>query len=62
MALRVHSMWRGIFIFLLLAISTIAAEAQRRQINPIPFAHEPCSVLDGRNSQDLTNMYDKLTR
>ena len=41
-------MWRGIVVFLLLTISTIAADAQRRQINPIPFAHEPCSVLDGR--------------
>jgi hypothetical protein len=26
----------------------VAADAQRRQINPIPFSHEPCSVLDGR--------------
>jgi hypothetical protein len=26
----------------------VAADAQRRQINPIPFAHEPCSVLDSR--------------
>lgn len=41
-------MWRGILVFFLLAISTVAADAQRRQINPIPFAHEPCSVLDGR--------------
>ncbi len=41
-------MWRGILVFLLLAISTVAADAQRRQINPIPFSHEPCSVLDGR--------------
>ncbi|PSO15393.1 hypothetical protein [Bradyrhizobium sp. MOS003] len=41
-------MWRSIFILLLLAISIAAADARRRQINPIPFAHEPCSVLDGR--------------
>ena len=41
-------MWRGILVLILLAISTVAANAQRRQINPIPFAHEPCSVLDGR--------------
>ena len=42
-------MWRGILVFLLLAISTVAAADERpRQINPIPFAHEPCSVLDYR--------------
>ena len=41
-------MWRGLLVFILLAVSTIAADAQRRQINPIPFSHEPCSVLDGR--------------
>lgn len=27
---------------------TVAADARRRQINPIPFSHEPCSVLDNR--------------
>jgi hypothetical protein len=41
-------MWRGILFFLLLVISTAPADAQRRQINPVPFAHEPCSVLDNR--------------
>ncbi|RXT42003.1 hypothetical protein [Bradyrhizobium betae] len=41
-------MWRGILVLILLAISTVAADAQRREINPIPFSHEPCSVLDGR--------------
>jgi hypothetical protein len=41
-------MWRGILFLLLLAISMAAADAQRRQINPVPFAHEPCSVLDNR--------------
>ena len=42
-------MWRGILVFLLLAISAVAAADERpRQINPIPFAHEPCSVLDYR--------------
>ena len=41
-------MWRGILVLLLLAMSTFAADAQRRQMNPVPFAHEPCSVLDGR--------------
>jgi hypothetical protein len=24
------------------------AEARRQQINPVPFSHQPCSVLDGR--------------
>ncbi|MFT4117271.1 hypothetical protein [Bradyrhizobium sp.] len=41
-------MWRGILVLALLAISAVAADAQRRQINPIPFSHEPCSVLDSR--------------
>jgi hypothetical protein len=41
-------MWRGIFVVVLLAISTVAVDAQERQINPIPFSHEPCSVLDNR--------------
>lgn len=40
-------MWRGILILLLLAVPA-AADARPRQMNPIPFAHEPCSVLDGR--------------
>lgn len=42
-------MWRGILVILLLATSPIAAaDARPRQINPIPFSHEPCSVLDSR--------------
>jgi len=41
-------MWRGLLVFILLTISAVAADAQGRQINPIPFSHEPCSVLDGR--------------
>lgn len=42
-------MWCGILVILLLATSPIAAaDARPRQINPIPFSHEPCSVLDGR--------------
>jgi hypothetical protein len=41
-------MWRCILILLLLAITTVSADARRRQINPIPFSHEPCSVLDNR--------------
>jgi hypothetical protein len=36
-----------ILILLLLAVAT-SADARRRQINPIPFSHEPCSVLDNR--------------
>ncbi len=41
-------MWRYVLVLILLATSMVASDAQRRQINPIPFAHEPCSVLDGR--------------
>jgi hypothetical protein len=38
-----------ISIFVLIAVAmTGNADARRRQINPVPFAHEPCSVLDGR--------------
>ena len=36
-------------VLLLVAAATSHADARRRnQINPIPFSHEPCSVLDGR--------------
>ncbi|MCK1710090.1 MULTISPECIES: hypothetical protein [unclassified Bradyrhizobium] len=41
-------MWRSILVLVLLATSTVAANARPRQINPIPFSHEPCSVLDNR--------------
>ena len=41
-------MWRCILVVLLLAMTTLGADARRRQINPIPFSHEPCSVLDHR--------------
>jgi hypothetical protein len=38
-----------IAVFCLAAIAmTSHADARRRQINPIPFSHEPCSVLDDR--------------
>jgi hypothetical protein len=38
-----------ITIFFLIAVAmTGNADARRRQINPIPFSHQPCSVLDGR--------------
>ena len=44
-------MLRRIAIGLMLATVTLAvagtADARRRQINPIPFSHTPCSVLDG---------------
>src|SRR5258706_4755359 len=46
-------MFRCVFIGLIIAIAgiTVSASAnagQRHQINPTPFSHEPCSVLDGR--------------
>src|ERR1700746_850458 len=47
-ALWLAAMWRCILVVLLLAITTLGADARRRQINPIPFSHEPCSVLDHR--------------
>lgn len=38
-----------ISMFFLIAVAVTGnADARRRQINPIPFSHEPCSVLDGR--------------
>jgi hypothetical protein len=37
------------FVLLLAFAAAGHADARRRhQINPIPFSHEPCSVLDGR--------------
>jgi hypothetical protein len=43
-------MHRRVVIGLIVVITavTAAADARRRQINPTPFSHEPCSVLDGR--------------
>jgi hypothetical protein len=44
-------MLRLVFAILVLASLAVAgtADARRRhQINPTPFSHEPCSVLDGR--------------
>ena len=41
-------MWRCILVLLLLVGTVDGADARRRQINPIPFSHEPCSVLDNR--------------
>ena len=38
-----------ITIFFLIAVAIAGnAEARRQQINPVPFSHQPCSVLDGR--------------
>jgi hypothetical protein len=38
-----------ISVFFLMAIAMMGnADARRRQNTPIPFAHEPCSVLEGR--------------
>jgi hypothetical protein len=43
-------MLRRIIICLIVAIAAAAgvANARQRQINPTPFSHAPCSVLDGR--------------
>jgi len=45
-------MLRRVAIGVIFAVAAMAvagtADARRRQINPIPFSHEPCSVLDGR--------------
>jgi hypothetical protein len=38
---------RGFLIVLILVAATAAAGARDRHINPTPFAHSPCSVLDG---------------
>ena len=41
----------AIFLVTVLAVAAFAAAAdagQRHQINPIPFSHSPCSVLDNR--------------
>ena len=35
-------------LLFLAMILTSRADARRRQINPIPFSHTPCSVLDNR--------------
>ena len=45
-------MVRRVAIFLVTVIAvaacTVAADARQRQINPIPFSHSPCSVLDNQ--------------
>lgn len=43
--------WRVVIIVDLLLLAMFAtgqADARRRQINPIPFSHAPCSALDNR--------------
>jgi hypothetical protein len=49
---KARFMLRRIIICLIIAIAgmTVAgtADAQQRQINPTPFSHAPCSVLDGQ--------------
>jgi hypothetical protein len=41
-------MLRAVLFLLLTLLAVSAADARPRQINPIPFSHEPCSVLDSR--------------
>jgi hypothetical protein len=41
-------MLRIVVLLLLMVAAPVAADARRRQINPVPFAHTPCSVLDER--------------
>jgi hypothetical protein len=51
-ARRPCPMLRRIVVLLAFALLAVAfvthADARRRQIDPIPFSHDPCSVLDGR--------------
>ncbi|MGJ5179787.1 hypothetical protein ACQR16_17030 [Bradyrhizobium oligotrophicum] len=39
-------MLRVVVLLLMMAAACAPADARRRQINPVPFAHTPCSVLD----------------
>jgi hypothetical protein len=53
MSAKSRIMWRCIFvacvvIFADLAISHLAIAREKSRINPVPFAHTPCSVLDDR--------------
>lgn len=41
-------MLRTILVLLLTFLAISTAHARHRQINPIPFSHQPCSVLDDR--------------
>ncbi|CCE01095.1 hypothetical protein [Bradyrhizobium sp. STM 3809] len=39
-------MLRALLLLVLILAVPASADARRRQINPVPFAHTPCSVLD----------------
>ncbi|CAL77512.1 conserved hypothetical protein; putative signal peptide [Bradyrhizobium sp. ORS 278] len=39
-------MLRVVVLILLMLAAPATADARRRQINPVPFAHTPCSVFD----------------
>ncbi|MFC5324201.1 hypothetical protein [Bradyrhizobium oligotrophicum] len=39
-------MLRVVVLLLLMVAAPVTADARRQQINPVPFAHTPCSVLD----------------
>jgi hypothetical protein len=41
-------MFRVVVLILLMVAAPVTADARRRQINPVPFAHTPCSVLDNQ--------------
>jgi len=41
-------MLRVVLLLLLMVAAPAAVEARQRQINPVPFAHTPCSVLDNQ--------------
>jgi hypothetical protein len=40
--------WRVVCLIIAVTAVTAAADARQRQINPTPFSHAPCSVLDGK--------------
>jgi hypothetical protein len=41
-------LWRVVCLIATVTAVTAAADARQRQINPTPFSHAPCSVLDGK--------------
>ena len=38
----------GLFVIAALIVAGAASARHRHQINPVPFSHSPCSVLDGQ--------------
>ena len=38
----------GLIVIAALIVAGAASARHRHQINPVPFSHSPCSVLDGR--------------